>query len=392
MHSHLIKNLLNLEGVIVKKVSQSSEDVVFTLETKPTRQLCPACGMTTSKIHDYRTQYIKDLPLQGKRCFLELRKRRYTCRCGKRFLETYPFLARYQQRTVRMTAFVAAELHEVQSVQSIAKRANISSATVNRILDTISYDRPRLGNALSIDEFKGNAARQKFQCILVDPRKHKVLDILPDRNSIHLAQYFKDIPRHERLKVEFFSCDMCRPYVDLARSYFPAARIVIDRYHFTRQVFWALENVRKDLQRRMAVDRRRYYKRSRSILTKRYALLNEEQKKVCDIMLLYNDDLRRAHRLKEKFLEIFNIRKSRDQRTAFMDWIEEAHCSGIKHFEKCAATFANWSHEILNAFRFDFISNGPTEGFNNKIKVLKRISFGIRRFDRFRTRILLTTT
>ncbi|MBR3304520.1 MAG: transposase, partial [Christensenellaceae bacterium] len=33
--------------------------------------------------------------------------------------------------------------------------------------------------------------------------------------------------------------------------------------------------------------------------------------------------------------------------------------------------------------------NGYTEGMNNKIKVLKRVSFGIRNFNRFRTRILL---
>ncbi|NLJ89932.1 MAG: transposase, partial [Clostridiales bacterium] len=31
---------------------------------------------------------------------------------------------------------------------------------------------------------------------------------------------------------------------------------------------------------------------------------------------------------------------------------------------------------------------GATEGFNNKIKVLKRVSYGIKNFDRFRNRIL----
>ncbi|HHU73359.1 MAG TPA: transposase, partial [Clostridiales bacterium] len=34
--------------------------------------------------------------------------------------------------------------------------------------------------------------------------------------------------------------------------------------------------------------------------------------------------------------------------------------------------------------------NGTTEGYNNKIKVLKRVSFGIRNFERFRNRILHT--
>lgn len=35
--------------------------------------------------------------------------------------------------------------------------------------------------------------------------------------------------------------------------------------------------------------------------------------------------------------------------------------------------------------------HGPTEGLNNKIKVLKRTSYGIRNFQRLRTRIFLVT-
>ena len=63
----------------------------------------------------------------------------------------------------------------------------------------------------------------------------------------------------------------------------------------------------------------------------------------------------------------------------------------ILEFKKCANTYRNWSKEILNAFKYPHITNGPTEGFNNKIKVLKRTSYGIRKFERLRTRIFLVT-
>ena len=43
---------------------------------------------------------------------------------------------------------------------------------------------------------------------------------------------------------------------------------------------------------------------------------------------------------------------------------------------------------VVNAFLLPF-SNGFTEGCNNKIKVLKRISYGLRNFERFRVRILI---
>lgn len=103
----------------------------------------------------------------------------------------------------------------------------------------------------------------------------------------------------QRNRVKFFVCDMCVPYVDLAKAYFPNLTIVIDKYHFIRYVNWAIENVRKRLQKRMPASLRKYYKRSRRLILTRYDKLKGENKKGCDLMLLYIDNLRRAHRLKE---------------------------------------------------------------------------------------------
>ena len=71
-------------------------------------------------------------------------------------------------------------------------------------------------------------------------------------------------------------------------------------------------------------------------------------------------------------------------------WIQNAESSGIPEFEKCADTYRRRHNEIKNAFKYGY-TNGPTEGFNNKIKVLKRISFGLKNFYRFRNRILHCT-
>lgn len=108
-------------------------------------------------------------------------------------------------------------------------------------------------------------------------------------------------------------------------------------------------------------------------------------------MLLYNDDLRAAHFLKEKFYELCQNLKYSEQRKDFYDWIKMAEKSKIPEFEKCAKTYRNWSEGILNAFKYSHITNGPTKGFHNKIKVLKRTSYGIRNFGHLRTRIVLIT-
>ena len=387
MLPNYIKDLLNLEDVIITKIVHADKSVKFFLDTKPKPHICPNCGNSTTKIHDYRWQTIKDLPYQLKDCYLVLHKRRYACSCGKKFYESYEFLPKYLHRTKRLTWKIADLLRETTSLKSVAKTSNVSVATVCRILDSIHYSCPPFKEAVSIDEFKGNARTGKYQCILVNPKNHSIMDILPDRTQSHLTDYFRQIDRSQRLRVKYFVCDMWQPYVDLAHTFFPNAKVCIDKYHFIRQITWAMENVRKRLQKTMTITMRKYYKRSHKLLLTRYHKLKEENKKVCDLMLLYNDDLRLAHWLKERFYDLCQDTKYSRQRNDFYDWIKIAESSGLKEFEKCANTYRRWAKEILNAFKYG-ITNGTTEGFNNKIKVLKRISYGIRSFERFRTRIL----
>ena len=390
MLPNYIKEILDLEDVIITKTVHADKYVKFFLDTKPKSHICPVCGNSTTKIHDYRWQTIKDLPFQLKNCYLVLHKRRYVCSCGKKFYESYEFLPRYLHRTKRLTWKIADLLRETTSLKSVAKTSNVSVTTVCRILDNIHYSCPALKEAISIDEFKGNTCTGKYQCILVDPKNHSVMDILPDRTQSHLTSYFREIDRAQRLRVKYFVCDMWQPYVDLAHTFFPNAKVCIDKYHFIRQVTWAMENVRKRLQKTMTATMRKYYKRSHKLLLTRYHKLKEENKKACDLMLLYNEDLRLAHWLKERFYDLCQDTKYSRQRKDFYDWIKIAESSGLKEFEKCANTYRHWSKEILNAFKYG-ITNGTTEGFNNKIKVLKRTSYGIRNFERFRTRILHST-
>ena len=393
MYPNYTKAFLNLEGVSIKKVVQADSFIKIFILSQPAEQTCPCCGAKTRRVHDYRLQEVQDIPLQGKHVILVLRKRRYLCTsCRKRFTEPCPFLPSYHRRTRRLAFYIVSLLRQTFSVKQVAGLTGVSIQTVCRLLDTISYPPPdRLPQALSIVEFKGNASTGRYQCILVDPKKRRILDILPDRTQSHLADYWRSIPRKERLNVKFFICDMWRPYTEPARTFFPNAKIIVDKYHFIRQVTWAIENVRRRLQKSMPASLRRYYKRSRKLILTRYKKLKDEDRRACNLMLLYSEDLRQAHRMKEWFYDICQMEAYRQQQREFDDWIADAQGCGIKEFEDCARTYRAWRKEILNAFKYR-LTNGPTEGFNNKIKVLKRSSYGIRNFRRFRTRILHCTS
>ncbi len=388
MHSHSTNKLLDLKDCFVLKISHSDRAVRISISTKPRPSTCPVCGNVTTKIHDYRTQVLKDLPLMTKNTILLLQKRRYACSCGKKFYESYDFLPKYSRMTNRLAAYIVHELRNSIPMSTVADKANVSAHTVSRVFRLIQYDKPNsLPKVLAIDEFKGNTGNEKYQCILVDPKKRTVLDILPDRLQSHLIDYFKSYSRHERLKVQFFVCDMWKSYADLARTFFPNASIIVDKYHFIRQVSWAIENVRKRIQKTMIPALRKHFKRSRTLILKRTEKLTPHEKEQLDIMLLYSDDLRQAYKLKEAFYSICQDERYSVQRKAFYDWIKYAEQVQLPEFKACITAFRNWSKEILNAFKYGY-TNGCTEGFNNKIKVLKRVSYGMRDFDRFRNRIL----
>jgi len=52
-------------------------------------------------------------------------------------------------------------------------------------------------------------------------------------------------------------------------------------------------------------------------------------------------------------------------------------------------TINKYINYVENTLKYDY-NNGILEGINNKIKVIKRISFGYRSFQHFKNRILIT--
>ena len=55
--------LLNLEDVIITNVENISDQLHIYIELPRRKHVCPCCGAETDRVHDYRWQKIKDVPL-----------------------------------------------------------------------------------------------------------------------------------------------------------------------------------------------------------------------------------------------------------------------------------------------------------------------------------------
>lgn len=389
LYNYSISNLTGLQDLKIKNINTLGNFLLINAEIERKPHKCPCCNNLTDKVHDYRVQVIKDIPAFGKFILISLRKRRYVCpHCGKRFYENVEFLPKYHRMTNRLSAWVIHLLEDVRSFSSVAREVNLSVSTVIRIFDIVGFSHPQSPpEVLAIDEFKGNAGDEKYQCILTDPKTGIVLDILPNRTTEYLIKYFKQWDLDKRKAVRYFVSDMWQPYTDLATALFKNSTLIIDKYHFIRQMIWAFEAVRKSEQKRYGKKNRLCFKNSKRILTKRAEKLEDYQKDRVNAILYISDNLRTAYELKEMFYEIIDTEDRKQARDLMLEWIYAAQSSGLNEYVKCSNTMINWQYGILNSFYYPY-TNGFTEGCNNKIKVLKRNAYGYRNFKRFRNRIL----
>lgn len=380
--------LLDLEDVIITNVENISDQLHISIELPRRKHICPCCGTVTDRVHDYRMQVIKDLPL-ARDTFLHLRKRRYRCDCGKRFFEINTFLPRYYRVTTRLVAEIMFAFKKTVSAKEIGCRYNVSSVTAMRYFNQFNQRLTMLPKVISLDEFKGNSGGQKYNSIIVDPEKRIVLDVLPNRFENNLIKYFSQFPNKNDVK--YFVCDMNPHFRQVAKICFPQATIVADKYHVIRQVYWAMEKVRKNEQNKLSARFRKYFKKSRNLLMKRTEKLSEEEMDRLSLMFEIAPRLADAYRFKNDFITVIRSNSSIEGKQRLVDWLFSVEVMDLPEFHDCTKAYHNWFQEIINSMDVPW-TNGYIEGCNNKTKVLKRVSYGMRNFSHFRKRILFCNT
>jgi len=392
LQNDYITKILGLSNVSVDDVQENIGKIHIKISSEKSEQVCPRCGKETSYVHDYRLQIVKGLQFRKKDVYLFLNKRRYVCKgCGKRFSEKYDFLPRYAHCTREVYASILTSFREKKTARDIAKEHNVSPTTVARFLDKICVkNRTTLPAVMGIDEFKGDTNGEKYQAILTDLQNNEVIDILPTRFKKDLTEYFLRYSLEERKKVRVFVMDMWENYRRLAWL-FPNAVIVTDRFHWIRQIGWSLDRVRKRVQKTLPNWARLLVKRHRYLLHKPYGKLDVKEKITLRNILETDTDLYNAWQLKEMFYEFKDEEGFDGARKKLLNFLLAAEEFNIPEFKDCITALHNWATPILNSFRWKY-TNAFTEGSNNRIKVIKRISYGYRRFDRFRKRILLQAT
>lgn len=391
MHSNCIKNLLDLKEVFIKSVKNFNNSVEIHAELPISEQICPCCGSKTSKIHDHYIQPIKDSPIYFKPTTVFLKKTRYECKyCSKIFYPDNSFVGKYKRKSKRLIGYIIEQLRNNISASYISKNLNIDNGFISKLLPYLAVTNTHLPKVLCIDEFKGNSGNYKYQVALLDGETHEIIDILECRHKHFLCDYFKKFPKEQLDNVKYLVTDLWESYKDIGITYFRKAKIVADHFHWARYACNALDKIRIETQSKLPKSERKYFKHSRKLLLSRKCNINEDKYDELENMLInYSENLRIAYREKECLLDILHSDEcSEIRKKQFTEWVKRNLESPIPQLVDCAKTYQHWSYEIKNSLEVPY-SNGPIEGTNNKIKALKRTTFGMPNFTNFKARIML---
>ena len=210
----------------------------------------------------------------------------------------------------------------------------------------------------------------------------KPLDVLENRTQAELMTYLDQLPVEITRHIEEVCIDMWRPYATAVTEKLSHATLVTDRFHVMKVVNQELKSLKNTLKHTLPEEA----KACHYPLLKNEADLTENQQVVLQRVYDTSPQLKEAHQLKEAFRDIFETDYTVEQgQIALQDWIDTAEQAHL--FSEAIKTLRNWFHSIINYFS-QRTTNGPAEGVNNKINVIKRMAYGFRNFANFRLRIL----
>ncbi len=235
--------------------------------------------------------------------------------------------------------------------------------------------------SIGIDEVQWKRGH-KYQTVVyqIDDDCKRLLWVGPDRTAKTLLRFFRFLGEERSAKLQFVCSDMWRAYLKVIAKKVPDALHVLDRFHIMQKFGKAIDQVRASEVKQLEADGYEpILTGSRWLLLKRPENLSEKQEVSLNELLQYNLKSVRSHLLKEDFQQFWSYTYSAWAGKFLDAWCTRTMRSQIAPMKQVAKMLRRKRELLLNWFRADgALSSGVVEGFNNKLKLITRKSYGFR--------------
>jgi len=352
---------------------------------------CPWCGGGSLRSKGRYERRARHLACFGQTSELVIACRRYHCgACQRSFVQPLPGLRPGRRSTEPWREAIYERHDDGICASTLARRETLGQATVARIYaqfterkarERLSLDCPQV---LGIDEHTLHRG-QRFATTFCDLKNRRIFDLSPGRSEAELAAFLRSLRGRERVRV--VCIDLSNTYRAIIRRWFPRAKIVADRFHAIRLVGLHLLKLARQLCPQLGWNRAWL-----GLLRTRADRLAPDQRQRLARLFAAHPVLAGIHALKEKLCGLLALKTQskpscRQHIRTLLELITTLRHSGLEPACTLGKTLAGWTEEIVRMWRFTR-SNGITEGFHRKMKLIQRRAYGFRSFPNYRLRVI----
>jgi transposase len=367
-------------------------EVIITVESTKKETRCRKCGRTISKFHGHDDWVqVRYLPVFRRPSYLRYRPRRYQCLdCADHATTTQrlEWQERSSQFTLDYEDHVLIQLIH-STIEDVRIKEGLSYDSVLGVLErridpVVTWSRFSQLGTLGLDEIAPKKGQGHYLVIVTSQQADghlAILGVLPDRQKETVLEFLRSIPQRLKQTIHTVCSDMYEGYTQAVREVLPHARLVIDRFHVAETYRDGVDHLRKAelhrLKQELPEDAYRLLKGAMWALRKSPDDLSSQDRQVLKRLFGYSPALKLAYDLQRQLTALFDRPLAQaGAKVGLRAWIKRVRKSGLHCFDPFLATLETWWEEIT-AFFVDRANSGFVEGFNNKIKVLKRRCYGL---------------
>jgi transposase len=417
--------LFGLPGVAVERVECVRADdgepvrLVHVRTIASSAAGCPACGVVSTSVKQYRTTRPRDLPYGEEPLAVRWHKRQYRCReqaCPRKaFTESIAEIPPRARLTGRLCRKAAAQVAAGRSVSAVAAEYQVSWPVIHRHYAARAdqlLTEPGPPVVLGIDETRRGAPKwvhdaetggwvrtERFETNFTDVSgSGRLLGQVAGRTGKTVSGWLDARGQDWKDQVQFVAIDPCAVYRSAVGRALPHAVIVVDHFHLVRLANQAVTKVRQRVTRqalgRRGTTRDPAWANRRRLLRARERLTTGQFSRMWEEILTQEatGELLATWIAKEELRFLLSLARTRPPRSeisnrlfAFYDWCARAD---VPEVTTLARTIEAWWPQIL-AFIDTGITNARTEATNRMVKDAARIAFGFRNLENQRRRVRL---
>lgn len=370
----------------VELKSAKNEVIVHVIPKSGSKHCCPTCGEDSAG-YDSRPRRWRHLDTCQYKTILVADVPRVTCKEHGVVTVSVPWAEPGSGFTALFEALVIDWLKEA-SISAVSRLMGLSWSAIDGIMQRavergLSRREERSITQIGVDEtaFK---KRHDYVTIVSDQGEGTVLFVGDDRKKATLKSWYAALTDERREAIESVSMDMWPAFINATLESLPGAKekIAFDKFHVAKYLGEAVNKVRRHEHKALMAEGYEDLKGSKHDWL--YNPKNMTHKQKIRFKALRDSTLKtaRAWAIKELAMSLWHYVSKTWALKGWKRWLSWAVRCRLKPMMDVAKTIKEHLWGILNAIVLK-VSNGPAEGINSRIKMIKVRSRGFRNKKRF---------